>query len=126
MGYCRYLQLRRLDDVPRRCCVLLRRRHNIPIRCRGEVPLRCLGDVPPRRCWVFHLKRTYDVAGTYRKTSLRRCYDVLLSHGNNIIFLFSTPSIFFTRFRLSEFHCVLEINSLVFDTFLVFTFVTKI
>ena len=58
--------------------VLLRNRHDVPIRCRGDVPLRRLGDVPPRRYWVFHLRRTCDVAKTYRGTSLRRRYDVLL------------------------------------------------
>ena len=58
----------------RRCYVLLRRRHDVPIRRRGDVPLRRLGDVPPRRRWVFHLRRTYDVAGTYRQTSLRRLF----------------------------------------------------
>ena len=60
------------------CYVLLRRRHDVPIGCREDVPLRRLGDVPPRRRWVFHLRRTCDVAGTYRETSLGRCYDVLL------------------------------------------------
>ena len=39
-------------------CVSLRRRHDIPIRRREDVPLR--------RCWVFHLKRTCDVATTSR------------------------------------------------------------
>ena len=58
--------LRRRGDVlmGRRHCVSLRRRHDIPIRRREDVPLR--------RCWVFHLKRTCDVAGTYKETSLRR------------------------------------------------------
>ena len=75
--------LRRREDVPmrRRCYVLLRRRHDVPIRCRGDVPLRRLGDVPSRRRWVFHLRRTCDVAGTYRETSLRHCHDVLLPGG---------------------------------------------
>ena len=68
---------RRVDALMRRrCCVLLRRCHDVPIRCRGDVPLRRLGDVPPRRRWVFHLRRTCDVTGTYRETSLRRRYDV--------------------------------------------------
>ena len=58
--------------------VSLRRRHEILIRRRGEVPLRRLGDVPLRRRWVFHLRRTYNVAGTYRETSLRRRHHVLL------------------------------------------------
>ena len=45
----------------RRCYVLLRRPHDVPIRCRGDVPLRRLGDVPSRRRWVFQLRRNYDV-----------------------------------------------------------------
>ena len=65
----------------RRCYVLLRRRHDVPIRRRGDVPLRRLDDVPMRRRWVFHLRRTYDVAGTYRETSLRRWHDILLPGG---------------------------------------------
>ena len=52
----------------RRCYVLLRHRHEVPIRRRGDVPLRRLGDLPPRRRWVFHLRRTCHVAGTYRET----------------------------------------------------------
>ena len=55
---------------------LQRRRNNVPIRRRGGKPLRCLGDVPLRLRWVFHLRRTCDVVGTYRETSLRRRYDV--------------------------------------------------
>ena len=64
--------------VGRRCYVLLRRCHDVPIRRRGDVLLRRLGDVPTRRRWVFHLGRTCDVTGTYRETSLRRRHDVLL------------------------------------------------
>ena len=57
-----------------RCCyVHLRRRHDVSIRRRGDVPLRSLNDVPPRRRWVFHLRHTCDVAGTFRE---RRRYDV--------------------------------------------------
>ena len=37
--------------------------------------------VPLRRHWVFRLRRSCNIAGTYRETSLRRCYDVLLSGG---------------------------------------------
>ena len=48
------------------------------LRRREDVPLRRLGDVPLRRRWVFHLRRTCDVTGMYRETSLRRHYDVLL------------------------------------------------
>ena len=55
----------------RRCYVFLRRRHDVPIRCCADVLLRRLGDVPPRRRWVFNFRRTCDVAGTYRETSLR-------------------------------------------------------
>ena len=51
--------------------VLLRRCHNIPVRLREDVPLRRLGDVPLRSRWVFHLGRTCDVSGSYKKTSLR-------------------------------------------------------
>ena len=58
-----------------------RRRHDIPIRRRGDLPLRRLGDVPPRSRWVFHLRRTCDVAGRYRETSLRRRHDILLLGG---------------------------------------------
>ena len=72
----------------RRHYVPMRRHHDIPIRRREDVPLRRLGDVPLRRRWVFHLRRTYDVAGTYRETSLRRHHDVLLPVG-------TLPSCFF-------------------------------
>ena len=65
----------------RRCYVLLRRRYDVPIRRRGDAPLRRLGDVPSRRRWVFHLRRTCDVTGTYRETSLRRRHDVLMPGG---------------------------------------------
>ena len=63
------------------CYVFLRRCQDVPIRRSGDVPLRRLGDVPLRRRWVFHLRPTYDVTGTYRETSLRRCRDVLLPGG---------------------------------------------
>ena len=53
-------------------------------RCE-DVPLRRLGDVPLRRHWVFHLRRTCDVTGTYRETSLLRRYDVLLPGGLGIL-----------------------------------------
>ena len=61
--------------------VLLRRRYDVPIRRRGDAPLRRLGNVPSRRRWVFHLRRTCDVTGTYRETSLRRRHDVLMPGG---------------------------------------------
>ena len=75
--------LRRREDIlMRRCCyILLRCRHDVPIRCHGGVPLRPLNDVPSRRSWVFHLRRTCDVAGTYRETLLRHSHDVLLPGG---------------------------------------------
>ena len=96
MGRGGYVPLRRLGDVlgvsfetclRRRGDVLMGRRHyvpmgrhhDIPIRRREDVPLRRLGDVPLRRRWVFHLRRTCDVTGTYRETSLRRCHDVILT-----------------------------------------------
>ena len=63
--------------------VLLRRRHDIPIRHREDEPLRRLGDVPLRCHWVFHLRCTYRVAGTYKETSLRRRHDVSLPGGRN-------------------------------------------
>ena len=76
--------LRRRGDVMmgRRCYVLLRRRYDVPIRRRGDAPLRRLGGVPSRRRWVFHLRRTCDVIGTYRETSLRRHQDVLMPSGS--------------------------------------------
>ena len=71
--------LRRREDVlMKRCYFLLRRRNDVPIRCRGDVPLRRLNDVPSRHRWVFHLRRTCDVARTYIETSLRRRHNVLL------------------------------------------------
>ena len=65
----------------RRCYVLLRRRYDVPIRRRGDAPLRRLGDVPSRRRWVFHLRRTCDVTGTYRETLLQNRHDVLMPSG---------------------------------------------
>ena len=67
--------------------VPLRRRHDMPIRSREDIPLRRLGNIPLRRCWVFHLRRTCDVAGTFSETSLQRCHDVLLPGG---LFLYYT------------------------------------
>ena len=69
--------------VGRRCYVLLRRRYDVPIRRRRDAPLRRPGDVPSRRRWLFHLRRTCDVAGTYRETSLRRRHDVLMPGGKS-------------------------------------------
>ena len=65
----------------RRGDVLMGRHHDIPIRRREDVPLRRLGDVPLRRRWVFHLRCTCDVTGTYREMSLRRLHDVLMPGG---------------------------------------------
>ena len=65
----------------RRCYLLLRCRHDIPIRCRRDVPLTRLGGVPRRHRLVFLMRRNWDVAGTYRETLLRRRYEVLLAGG---------------------------------------------
>ena len=70
----------------RRHYVPMTRHHDIPIRRREDAPLRRLGDVPLRRRWVFHLRRTCDVTGTYREMSLRRRHDVLLPGGNFLCF----------------------------------------
>ena len=75
------LRLRGDVMMGRRCCVLLRRRYDVSIRRRRDAPLTRLGDVPSRCCWVFHLRRTCDVTGTYRKKSLRRRHDVLMPGG---------------------------------------------
>ena len=64
--------------IGRRCYVLLRHCYTVPIRRCGDLPLRRLGDAPVTRCWVFHLRRTCDVTGTYRETSLRRRDDILM------------------------------------------------
>ena len=76
--------LRRRGDVlmGRRHYVSLRRCHEIPIRHSEDAPLRRLGDNPLRRCWVFHLRRTCDVTGTYRETLLRSRWDILLPVGS--------------------------------------------
>ena len=76
-----YLRNRRDVLMGRRHYVLLRRRHNIPIRRREDVPLRRLCDALLRRRWVFHLRRTCDVAGKYKEISLRRRHDVSLPVG---------------------------------------------
>ena len=62
------LKRRRDALIGHLCYVLLRRCHDVPIRYCGDAPL-------------FHLRRTCDVAGTYRETLLRRRYDVLLPGG---------------------------------------------
>ena len=65
----------------RHCFVFLRRRYDVPIRRRRDASLGRLGDVPSRRRWVFHLRRTCDIAGTYRETSLQRRHNVLMPSG---------------------------------------------
>ena len=62
--------LRSRGDVlmERYCYVLLRRRHDVSIRCPGDVPLRHFADGLLRCRWVFHLRCSYNVAGTQRKT----------------------------------------------------------
>ena len=79
--------LRRSGDVMvGLCCfVILRHRYDIPIRHRRDAPLRRLGNVPSRRRWVFYLRRTGDVAGTYRETLLRRRHDVLMPGGDILL-----------------------------------------
>ena len=79
MGVSFETYLRRRGGVLMGRChyVSKRRRHDIPIRRREDVPLRLLGNVPLRRRWVFYLRRTCDVTGTYKETSLRRRHDVL-------------------------------------------------
>ena len=69
----------------RRHYVPMRRHHVIPIRRHEDVALRRLGDVLLRPRWVFHLRRTCDVTGTYKETSLRRLHDVLLPGGTLVI-----------------------------------------
>ena len=63
----------------------MRRRRDVLMGRQRYVPLRHLGDVPLRRCWVFHLRRTCGVAGTYREMSFRRRYDILLPGGKFIL-----------------------------------------
>ena len=46
-----------------------------------RLPLWRIGDDPLRRCWVFHLGHTCNVAGTYRETLLRLRHNVLLPVG---------------------------------------------
>ena len=47
----------------------------------SHIPIRRREDVPLRRRRLFHLRRTCDVAGTYKNTSLQRRHDVLLPGG---------------------------------------------
>ena len=80
--------MRRCGDVMmgRRCYVLLKHYQDVPIRRRGNEPLRYSGDVPPRRCWMFHLRRTCGVAGPYKKTLLWHHYNILLLGGTDRLF----------------------------------------
>ena len=57
------------------------RRHYIPMGRHHDIPIRRREDVPLRRHWVFHLRRTCDVAVNYKKTSLQRRDDVLVPGG---------------------------------------------
>ena len=68
---------------------LLETSSDIPLRSHENVPLRRSGDVPLRPRWVFHLRRTCDVAGTYKETSLWHRHDVSLL---GWCYLFHTPS----------------------------------
>ena len=79
--------LRRREDI------LIGRHHYVPLRRRHDIPRRRREDVPLRRCWVFHLRRTCDVTGMYRETSLRQRHDVLLP-----------GRFFFMRTRLNSFY----------------------
>ena len=72
---------KRIRDLLTRRYVLLRRRHDVPIRCCGDVSMRCLNDIPSRHPWVFHLRGTCDLVGTYRDTSLRRRHYVFFPRG---------------------------------------------
>ena len=75
MGVSVETYLRRRGDL------LIGRHHYVSLRRRHDIPIRCREDVPLRRCWVFHLRLTCNVAGTYRETSLQHRQDVLLPGG---------------------------------------------
>ena len=83
MGCREYVPPRRLDDVPTETLLgvsfqtCLKRRRDMLMGRHGDVSLRHLGDVSPRLRWLFRLRRTFDVNGTYRET-LWRFYRVLL------------------------------------------------
>ena len=77
--------LRHRGDVLMGCryYFALRRRENISIwHCR-DVPLTHLGGVPTRRRWLFHLRHTCSVAGTYRETLLWCRHNVFCWVGTN-------------------------------------------
>ena len=65
--------------------VPLRRRHGMLIRPREDVPLRRFGDATLQPRWVFHLRCTCDVTGTYREILLRRRHDFLLPGGWEVV-----------------------------------------
>ena len=65
----------------RRGDVLMGRRHYVPMRPRHIIPISRCEDVPLRCRRVFHLRRSCNVAGTYREMSLRCRHDVLLPGG---------------------------------------------
>ena len=93
--------------------VLLRRRYDVPIRRRRDAPLRRLGDVPSRRRWVFHLRRTCDVAGTYRETSLQHCHDVLMQGETtyyHIACLYSINICYDIFTQLQNYQCMLHFH----------------
>ena len=50
----------------------MRRRHYVPMKRHHDIPIKRRKDVPLRRCWVFHLRRTCDVIGTFVMTAPRR------------------------------------------------------
>ena len=100
--------LRRHGDVLMgRHNIPLRRHYNILIRRRGDVPVRRLGDVPLIRRRVFHFRRTCDVTGTYRETSLRCSHSILLPGRSSPFFkilftIFFTSAQFISRFRINS------------------------
>ena len=71
-------------------CYVVVHCHDLPIKRLEDLSPRRLGDVPPRRQWVFCLRLTCNVAGTYRETSLQRRHNVLLPGGiySRTIFIF--------------------------------------
>ena len=71
-------------DVRRHGDTLMGRRHYVPMRRRHDKPIKHWEDVPLRRRWVFHLRRTYDVAGAYRETPLQHRHDILLPGGYQV------------------------------------------
>ena len=100
MEYRGYVPLRYLGVVPLRhrrvfhfrlvwdlfeTYVFLRRCYDFQIWFCGDELMRRLSNIFPKSCGMFHLRRTCDVAGTYRETSLRRLHNLLLPDGMPII-----------------------------------------